>query len=127
MLTYDQLLTKVSQTEDDTKRGQLALAVSALPLLALTAKLIQRKQAGKKPFSEGFEYTRRLNLLHDDQLSLMKTLSKASWDSAGLIKPLKDTQETLQQASKEISSPSLLGDFVWAEKEISALLAAFQS
>jgi hypothetical protein len=108
MLTYDQLLTKVSQTEDDTKRGQLALAVSALPLLALTAKLIQRKQAGKKPFSEGFEYTRRLALLSDDQLSLTRTLSKASWDSKALVKPLKDTQETLQLGQqRDIQSESL--------------------
>ena len=84
-----------------------AYQVACLSLLAMLIKLLRRKQRGKRPFSEAFEYERRMKVSYH---RLEHAIDEKRED-VSLVEVLPLFSSMAFDATKEVKMESLKDDY----------------
>ena len=87
-----------------------AYQVACLSFLAMLIKLLRRKQRGKRPFSEAFEYERRMKVLEESYHRLEHAIDKKRED-VSLVEVLPLFSSMAFDATKEVKMESLKDDY----------------
>ena len=92
-------------------RKKYSYCLSLLPYYYLLSKLLKRKEQGKKPFSEKFNYEKKINLLDETIQSTENELEQDNINFSFIAFSLKYIIEIAQEAEEEIKNKSFKQDF----------------
>lgn len=98
--------------KSDREDEHMAL-LAVLPCIQMLLKLMNRKQSGKKPFSEELHYDEKKEMILQDQELFETELQKEIIDKEVCIKALHNLQEIALAVEKEIKLASLKGDYCY--------------
>ncbi|MCR4699258.1 MAG: hypothetical protein K5762_07835 [Bacilli bacterium] len=87
--------------------------LAVFPCIQMLLKLMNRKQSGKKPFSESLHYDEKKDMILKDQTLLENELKKNRVDREACIFALRNIKEIALTAEKEIKLASLKGDYCY--------------
>lgn len=96
-----------------------------LPILAMLYKLLNRKQNGKKPFSEGFLFSEKVNSLQNCEESLKRQRQEKRVDQEKNRKDFFFLSSVAKMAKEEVKMESLKKDYQYLSDIL--LLASRQS
>lgn len=117
---YDEYLNSIEKKDGDLVYASL---VSLLPFFPLSMKLLERKNRGKKPFSDGFDYKNKVLQIKDTEEKLKRELDSFSGISEEMKRSLTQFTEILNQAKEEIKNQGLKNDFIYMMDEIENVLS----
>lgn len=118
-MTYDEYLNEISKfKKDDLKYATL---VSILPFFPLAVKLMTRKNNGKKPFSEEFDFVWKVEQIRDIENTAKVVLNSNKYEPNLSLK-LKLFVEILTQAKDKIKNVGLKNDFIYMINEVESVI-----
>lgn len=108
---------KLLQSTNDNKKRYY---ISLLPILNMASKLLKRKNMGKKPFSEDFEFDKVIKDIYSikNQILEIDNNKKLNIENNKLV----NISNKLKEATKQIKSQSLANDFIYLSKQIDEVL-----
>lgn len=89
--------------------------VSILPLLNMSYKLLTRKNNGKKPFSNEFQFEFKIKLIENSYHQIISFINDKKEVDLFI---LKEISSSLLLATKEIKIESLINDFNYLSNQI---------
>ena len=88
---------------------------SILPLLNMSYKLLTRKNNGKKPFSNKFQFEFKIKLIEKSYHQILSFINDKKEVDLSI---LKEISSSLLLATKEIKIESLINDFNYLSNQI---------
>lgn len=87
--------------------------LAVLPPIGMLLKLMNRKQSGKKPFSDTFDFEGKIDEMMKAKALIEEELVKKEIDKEACKKALRSLNEIALSAEKEIKLASLKGDYCY--------------
>ena len=98
------------------ERDAYAYVLSTLPAIEMLIKLVERKQNGKKPFSDAFQYENSRKDIDEGKKEIYAFLDGEKNEVKSALEKLSDIS---LKAREEIKMESLRNDYLWISKTIS--------
>ena len=118
-MTYDDYLKEISKS----KQGDLKYMalVSILPFFPLSIKLMTRKNNGKKPFSNEFNFKYKIDQIKECDSLIKKNLDEEKIEPTLDIN-LKSFNEILFSAKNEMKNIGLKNDLTYMINEVETVI-----
>lgn len=98
------------------ERDAYAYVLSTLPAIEMLIKLVERKQNGKKPFSDAFQYENSRKAIDEGKKEIYAFLDGEKNEVKSALENLSNIS---LKAREEIKMESLRNDYLWISKTIS--------
>ena len=108
-MKMDEYMAKMKKVPS-SKQDEYAYLLSTLPAIEMLIKLVERKQNGKKKFSDEFNYDKSRERIEEAKKEICSYLDGLDVD---VKTALRDISSIARKGREEIKMESLRNDYLW--------------